>query len=76
MRNFRAGSKADITAPEAAMSALPPKADIGQRNRDVRFVPNSDMPPKSATVLQPNLAQVKRGKIKQRSSTPKRFVLG
>jgi hypothetical protein len=28
---------------EIAMSALPPKADIGERNLDVRFVPFSDM---------------------------------
>ena len=26
------------------MSALPPKADIGERNWDVRFVPEADMP--------------------------------
>ena len=27
----------------SAMSALPPKADIGQLGRDVRFVPKADM---------------------------------
>jgi hypothetical protein len=26
-----------------AMSALPPKADIGTRSRDVRFVPKADI---------------------------------
>jgi hypothetical protein len=26
-----------------AMSALPPKADIGTQSRDVRFVPETDM---------------------------------
>jgi hypothetical protein len=26
-----------------AMSALPPKADIGQHRRDVRFVPKADI---------------------------------
>jgi hypothetical protein len=25
------------------MSALPPKADIGERHRDVRFVPKADI---------------------------------
>jgi hypothetical protein len=29
--------------PFIAMSALPPKADIGERNRDVRFVPKADI---------------------------------
>jgi hypothetical protein len=28
---------------EFAMSALPPKADIAERDRDVRFVPEADM---------------------------------
>jgi hypothetical protein len=36
--HVRFGSKADI-ASEIAMSALPPKADIAERDRDVRFVP-------------------------------------
>jgi hypothetical protein len=29
--------------PFIAMSALPPKADIAERQLDVRFVPDSDM---------------------------------
>jgi hypothetical protein len=29
--------------PFIAMSALPPKADIGTQPRDVRFVPKADM---------------------------------
>jgi hypothetical protein len=29
--------------PGNAMSALPPKADIAERNWDVRFVPEADM---------------------------------
>jgi hypothetical protein len=29
------------------MSALPPKADIGTRSRDVRFVPKADINPSS-----------------------------
>jgi len=29
---------------ESAMSALPPKADIAERNWDVRFVPKADIP--------------------------------
>jgi hypothetical protein len=28
--------------PEISMSALPPKADIVQHDRDVRFVPEAD----------------------------------
>jgi hypothetical protein len=27
----------------SAMSALPPKADIAERDRDVRFVPKADI---------------------------------
>jgi hypothetical protein len=30
------------------MSALPPKADIAERDHDVRFVPKADMPTFSA----------------------------
>ena len=37
-RHVRFGSKADMT-PEIAMSAIPPKADIAERNWDVRFGP-------------------------------------
>jgi hypothetical protein len=29
--------------PENSMSALPPKADIAERGRNVRFVPQADM---------------------------------
>jgi len=29
--------------PNRAMSALPPKADIGTRSRNVRFVPKADI---------------------------------
>jgi hypothetical protein len=35
-RDVRYGSKADV------MSALPPKADIAERDRNVRFVPKAD----------------------------------
>jgi hypothetical protein len=28
--------------PEISMSALPPKADIAERDQDVRFVPQPD----------------------------------
>jgi hypothetical protein len=28
--------------PEISMSALPPKADIAERDKDVRFVPQTD----------------------------------
>jgi hypothetical protein len=34
-----------------AMSALPPKADIAARDRDVRFVPNSGVPYRGARDL-------------------------
>jgi hypothetical protein len=30
-------------APRNAMSAIPPKVDIGQYDRDVRLVPNADI---------------------------------
>ena len=36
------GQKQTI-GPFIAMSALPPKADIGTQSRDVRFVPKADM---------------------------------
>jgi len=38
------GARRDATrAHVMAMSALPPKADIGTRSRDVRFVPIADI---------------------------------
>jgi hypothetical protein len=39
--NVRFGSKADMQ-PVSAMSALPPIADIVERDYHVRFVPNAD----------------------------------
>jgi hypothetical protein len=40
--DVRSGSKADI-GKVRLMSALPPKADIKSRIRDVRFVPEADI---------------------------------
>ena len=37
---------AGINAPQALMSALPPKADVAERHRDVRFVPKADIEPR------------------------------
>jgi hypothetical protein len=36
------GQKQTLT-PAQAMSALPPKADIAERDRNVRFVPGADV---------------------------------
>ena len=38
----RLGSGTDIAAPQV-MSALPPKADMVQHDRNVRFVPKADI---------------------------------
>src|SRR5215469_1816264 len=48
--DVRFGSKADIGAVRA-MSALPPKADIAERRRDVRFVPKADIRGSSSLLL-------------------------
>jgi hypothetical protein len=36
--------------PKKAMSALPPKAEIADRDRHVRFVPQADIPRRSKIV--------------------------
>jgi hypothetical protein len=41
MRDCRSGFRGNIAA-RLTMSALPPKADMIQRGRDVRFVPIPD----------------------------------
>jgi hypothetical protein len=52
------------------MSALPPKADIGKRRLDVCIVPNSDIAPKSVTVLaRPTAAELNRPRQRQNSLT-------
>ena len=38
----------------AAMSALPPEADIRQRIEHVRFVPKADSPPKAGALQFPS----------------------
>jgi hypothetical protein len=36
------------------MSALPPKADIDERNGDVRFVPKADVSNRSKSIMNDN----------------------
>ena len=47
---FALGQKR-TSRPVEAMSALPPKADIRQGNRDVRFVPEAELNDVAAETL-------------------------
>ena len=53
----------------SAMSALPPKADMVQRNRDVRFVPKADSC--TAAILVTSLHEI--ANFRQQLARAKRF---
>ena len=53
------------------MSALPPKADIPQRDRHVRFVPKADTCTATKSVLFDHL--VSNGEYARRDGEPERF---
>jgi hypothetical protein len=58
------------------MSALPPKADIETRSRDVRFVPEAEIaPPYSITSLARSITSLARSKIDVGISMPSAFVV-
>jgi hypothetical protein len=62
------GQKRTFSDP-AAMSALPPKADIGTQPRDVRFVPKADVQRSKITLLD-HLASGDEQSLRHRDADP------
>jgi hypothetical protein len=58
-----------------AMSALPPKADIVEQGRDVRFVPKADKVHRSNRNVIPALTSTVSG-TKTRANSSSRLVIG